>query len=380
MKKFLIFPLLAAFFMAACTTQNEKTDKMSPTISKSVFGNLPDGQQADLYTLTNAEGMTVKITNYGGIITHLTAQNKSGNWEDVVLGFDSLQSYLDGHPFFGALVGRYGNRIAKAQFELNGKTYSLLKNNGDNHLHGGKKGFDKVLWKTEEVLTETTAGLKLHYVSTDGEEGFPGNLDVTVTYTLDNDNALRIDYSATTDQSTIVNLTNHSYFNLTGLKRDILDHEVTINADSLVAVNENLIPKGPLEAVAGTPFDFRSARKIGERIDEESNEQIKNGGGYDHSWALNTSSENIPLAATALDPQSGRYMEVFTTEPGIQFYTGNFLDGSLTGKGATYTKRFGFCFETQHFPDSPNQPQFPTVTLNPGESYSTTTIYKFSTK
>jgi len=380
MKKFLIFPLLAAFFMAACTTQNEKTDKMSPTISKSVFGNLPDGQQADLYTLTNAEGMTVKITNYGGIITHLTAQDKSGNWEDVVLGFDSLQSYLDGHPFFGALVGRYGNRIAKAQFELNGKTYSLLKNNGENHLHGGKKGFDKVLWKTEEVLTETTAGLKLHYVSPDGEEGFPGNLDVTVTYTLDNDNALRIDYSATTDQSTIVNLTNHSYFNLTGLKRDILDHEITINADSLVAVNENLIPKGPLEAVAGTPFDFLSAHKIGERINDESNEQIKNGGGYDHSWALNASSEDIPLAATAHDLQSGRYMEVFTTEPGIQFYTGNFLDGSLTGKGATYTKRYGFCFETQHFPDSPNQSQFPTVTLNPGETYSTTTIYKFSTK
>lgn len=380
MKKILNFPLLALFLITACTTQNENSDKMIPTISKSIFGNLPDGQQADLYTLTNSEGMTVKITNYGGIITHLTAKDKSGNWEDVVLGFDSLQPYLDGHPFFGALVGRYGNRIAQAKFDLNGKTYTLAKNNGENHLHGGKKGFDKVLWKVEEIVTESTAGLKLHYVSPDGEEGYPGNLDVTVTYTLDNDNALRIDYSATTDQTTVVNLTNHSYFNLNGLKRDILDHEVTINADSLVAVNTNLIPKGPLEAVSGTPFDFLTAHKIGERINDESHEQIKNGGGYDHCWALKGGADEIPLAATARDPESGRFMEVFTTEPGVQLYTGNFLDGSLTGKGATYTKRFGFCFETQHYPDSPNQPQYPSVVLNPGETYSTTTIYKFSTK
>lgn len=380
MKKFLLFPLLAVLLMTACTSNSNKSEKMNPTISKSPFGTLPDGQQADLYTLTNSEGMTVKITNYGGIITHLTAQDKAGKWEDVVLGFDSLQTYLKGHPFFGALVGRYGNRIGDAKFELNGKTYELLKNNGPNHLHGGRKGFDKVIWKTEEILSDSTAGLKMHYLSKDGEEGYPGNLDVIVYYTLGNDNSLRIDYKATTDQSTIVNLTNHSYFNLTGLKRDILDHEVTINSDSLVAVNEKLIPKGPFEAVAGTPFDFLTPHKIGERIDDNSDEQIKNGGGYDHCWALKPGNGDLQLAATAKDPESGRFMEVFTTEPGVQFYTGNFLDGSLSGKGATYTKRFGFCFETQHHPDSPNQPQYPSVVLNPGETYSTTTVYKFSTK
>lgn len=373
-----IYLAFTALLLFACKNSNETTatSMNQPAITKSLFGTLPDGQQADLYTLTNSNGMTVKITNYGGIITHLTAPDKSGNWEDVVLGFDSLQPYLDGHPFFGALVGRYGNRIAKAEFELNGQKYSLLKNDGPNHLHGGGKGFDKVIWSVKEVLSDSTAGLELQYTSKDGEEGYPGNLDVTVTYTLQNDNALRIDYLATTDKTTIVNLTNHSYFNLSGLQNDILGHQVKIEADSLVAINETLIPKGALEPVKNTPFDFTTFQTIGARINDDSHEQIKNGGGYDHCWALRNTTGSLALAATAVDPVSGRQLEVYTTEPGVQFYTGNFLDGSLQGKGKTYTKRYGFCLETQHFPDSPNQPQYPSTVLQPGEQYSTTTIFK----
>ncbi len=373
---FLLTALVGLAIFSCSKTKNE--EKMISTISKEAFGQLPDGQQADLYTLTNANGMTVNITNYGGIITKLTAPDKNGQWADVVLGFDSLAPYLSGHPFFGALVGRYGNRIAKGKFKLNGQEYSLAINNGPNALHGGTKGFDKVIWKAIEIKQDSVVGLQLEYTSKDMEEGYPGNLTVKVVYTLDNENALTIDYTATTDKPTVVNLTNHSYFNLTGLKRDILDHEVTIASDSIVPVDTTLIPTGKLRAVEGTPFDFRKATKVGAGIDKIEDEQIKAGGGYDHCWVLKRSGDGLEKFATVKDPESGRVMEVFTTEPGVQFYTGNFLDGKLTGKGATYSKRFGLCLETEHYPDSPNQPQFPTTTLSPGETYKTTTKYKFS--
>ena len=375
---FLLTALVGLAIFSCSKTKNE--EKMISTISKEAFGQLPDGQQADLYTLTNANGMTVNITNYGGIITKLTAPDKNGEWADVVLGFDSLAPYLSGHPFFGALVGRYGNRIAKGKFKLNGQEYSLAINNGPNALHGGTKGFDKVIWKATEIKQDSVVGLQLEYTSKDMEEGYPGNLTVKVVYTLDNENALTIDYTASTDKPTVVNLTNHSYFNLTGLKRDILDHEVTIESDSIVPVDTTLIPTGKLRAVEGTPFDFRKVTKIGVGIDKTEDEQIKAGGGYDHCWVLKRSGDGLVQFATVKDPESGRVMEVFTTEPAVQFYTGNFLDGKLTGKGATYTKRFGLCLETEHYPDSPNQPQFPTTTLNPGETYKTTTKYKFSAK
>ena len=373
---FLLTALVGLAIFSCSKTKNE--EKMISTISKEAFGQLPDGQQADLYTLTNANGMTVNITNYGGIITKLTAPDKNGQWADVVLGFDSLAPYLSGHPFFGALVGRYGNRIAKGKFKLNGQEYSLAINNGPNALHGGTKGFDKVIWKATEIKQDSVVGLQLEYTSKDMEEGYPGNLTVKVVYTLDNENALTIDYTASTDKPTVLNLTNHSYFNLTGLKRDILDHEVTIASDSIVPVDTTLIPTGKLRAVEGTPFDFRKATKVGAGIDKVEDEQIKAGGGYDHCWVLKRSGDGLVQFATVKDPESGRVMEVFTTEPGVQFYTGNFLDGKLTGKGATFSKRFGLCLETEHYPDSPNQPQFPTTTLNPGETYKTTTKYKFS--
>jgi aldose 1-epimerase len=375
---FLLTALVGLAIFSCSKTKNE--EKMISTISKEAFGQLPDGQQADLYTLTNANGMTVNITNYGGIVTKLTAPDKNGQWADVVLGFDSLAPYLSGHPFFGALVGRYGNRIAKGKFKLNGQEYSLAINNGPNALHGGTKGFDKVIWKATEIKQDSVVGLQLEYTSKDMEEGYPGNLTVKVIYTLDNENALTIDYTANTDKPTVVNLTNHSYFNLTGLKRDILDHEVTIESDSIVPVDTTLIPTGKLRAVGGTPFDFRKPTKISAGINKTEDEQIKAGGGYDHCWVLKRSGDGLVQFATVHEPESGRVMEVFTTEPAVQFYTGNFLDGKLTGKGATYSKRFGLCLETEHYPDSPNQPQFPTTTLNPGDTYHTTTKYKFSAK
>ncbi|TLU99127.1 aldose epimerase family protein [Dyadobacter luticola] len=376
-------PFLLTALIGLCLFGCSKTktdEKMISTISKEVFGKLPDGQEADLYTLTNANGMTVNITNYGGIITKLTAPDKNGQWADVVLGFDSLPPYLKEHPFFGALVGRYGNRIAKGKFKLGGKDYTLAINNGPNALHGGLKGFDKQLWKATEVKKDSIVGLELEYVSKDMEEGYPGTLSVKVTYTLDNDNALTINYSATTDKETVVNLTNHSYFNLTGLKRDILDHEVTIESDSIVPVDTTLIPTGKLRAVEGTPFDFRKPTKVSAGINKTEDEQIKAGGGYDHCWVIKRSEPGLMKFATVKDPESGRVMEVFTTEPAVQFYTGNFLDGKLQGKGATYVKRFGLCLETEHYPDSPNHPQFPTTVLKPGETYQTTTKYQFSAK
>lgn len=382
-KRSLIFAALIGLGLMSCSkTKNENESKtMTSTISKEVFGEVSEGQKADLYTLTNANGMTVKITNYGGIITQLTAKDKAGKWEDVVLGFDSLPPYLGEHPFFGSLVGRYGNRIANGKFTLYGKTYNLPINNGPNSLHGGINGFNKKIWNATEIKKDSIVGLELTYTSKDGEEGYPGTLSVKVTYTLSNDNGLRIDYEATTDKNTVINLTNHSYFNLSALKNDILNHEVSIKSDSMVPVNATLIPTGKLRAVKGTPFDFNEPTVVGKRIDQIDDEQIKNGGGYDHCWVINRGADKeLMLFATVKDPESGRFMEVLTTEPAVQFYTGNFLDGSLKGKGATYTKRFGLCLETEHYPDSPNQPQFPSTELKPGETYKTSTEYRFSVK
>lgn len=356
----------------------------SMSITQEPFGKLADGTETILFTLRNAQGVTAKISNYGGIVTHLLVPDQQGTLEDVVLGYDSLAGYLKETPYFGAIVGRYGNRIAKGQFVLNGQTYKLAKNNGQNHLHGGLMGFDKVVWKAETSQTnDGSPVLTLTYTSKDMEEGYPGNLSTKVTYTLGQDNSLRIDYEATTDKATVVNLTNHSYFNLTGnTKRNVLDHEVTLNASKMVPVDASLIPTGQLLPVQNTPFDFTKSRKIGDAIDQTSDEQIKFGGGYDHCWVLNkpTTNDSLTYVAKVIEPASGRVMEVMTTEPGVQFYTGNFLDGSIVGKkGVAYQKRFGFCLETEHYPDSPNQPQFPSVVLQPGQTYTTTTIYKFST-
>lgn len=383
--------LLAVCLLQSCsdnsavvnaTEQTEvNSQPKSMSITKEPFGEISDGKTADLYSLTNSAGAVAKITNYGGIITSLTMPDKDGVYEDVVLGYDSLSDYLKDSPYFGALIGRYGNRIAKGKFVLDNKSYSLPVNNGPNSLHGGDNGFDKVLWDVSEIETDNAVGLKLLHESADGEQGYPGNLKVEVNYYLGNDNTFKITYKATTDQKTIVNLTQHSYFNLSGNTRtNILDHVLTINADRYLPVNESLIPLGKLESVSSTPFDFREPTAIGERINEE-NDQLKNGNGYDHCWVLNSSRSDLRLAAKLEDPISGRIMEVITSEPGLQFYSGNFLDGSLTGKYKTvYEKYAGLALETQHFPDSPNQPNFPSVILNPGEIYSTSTIYKFSVK
>lgn len=358
-----------------------KSQKASLAISQEDFGKLPTGESIQKYTMTNANGMVVSVINYGGIITHLEVPDKKGKIEDVVLGFDSLEGYLTPAPYFGALIGRYGNRIADGKFSLDGTQYTLAQNDGQNHLHGGNKGFDKVVWEITKITNAESIALQLHYLSEDMEEGYPGNLNTTVTYTLTNDNTLKVKYEATTDKKTVVNLTQHSYFNLSGdFSKGILDHEISINADTFLPVNETLIPTGEFKEVAGTPFDFKQAKTIGKQINEDT-EQLKRGLGYDHCWVLNSEAQGLSLAATAYDPESGRYMEVLTTEPGIQFYSGNFLDGTLKSKsGGTYAKRSGFCLETQHYPDSPNQEDFPSVVLNPDETYISETIFKFSVK
>jgi len=363
-----------------------------PGISRSDFGKTAEGEAVDLFVLKGAGGMEVAITNYGGIVTSIKAPDRDGKLGDVVLGFDKLEGYLAGHPFFGCITGRYANRIAQGMFTLDGKTYTLAKNNGENHLHGGRKGFDKFVWKAETATASDGPALRLSRVSPDGEESYPGNLSVTVTYTLGPDNALRIDYSATTDKPTVLNLTNHSYFNLAGQgEGDALGHEMQIFADRFTPVDAALIPTGELRSVEGTPLDFRKPHKIGERIDADD-EQIKRGGGYDHNFVINHpngKASNAPaksgrrptLAARVYEPASGRVLEVLTTEPGVQLYTGNFLDGTVTGKGGkTYKRRYGFCLETQHFPDSPNQPRFPSTVLRPGEKFESTTIYRFSVR
>lgn len=335
----------------------------------------PFGMTGDvfLFTLSNNKGMTVKITNYGATITSILVPDQKGKPGDVVLGFNTLQEYLTNHPYIGTIVGRYGNRIAKGRFVLNGKEYKLVVNNNENHLHGGTKGFDKVIWSGTEIKTSDTVGVRLSHLSNDGEEGYPGNLLSTVDYLLNNHNELTINYDAKTDHPTVINLTNHSYFNLNGEgSGDILGHEVMINADRYTAVSDSLIPTGELRAVKGSPLDFTVSQKIGARIGE-----VK--GGYDHNYVLNKTQNNLSLAAKVYEPNSGRIMEVLTTEPGLQFYTGNFLDGTFTGKsGKSYQKHAGLCLEAQHYPDSPNHPEFPTTVLNPGDTYRQVTIYRFS--
>ena len=355
------------------------TSAAAQGIEKKPYGRLADGTQVDIYVLTNANGVEAAITNYGGIVVSLKVPDRAGKFGDVVLGRGSLEEYVQSSPFFGCLVGRYGNRIAKGKFMLNGATYTLAVNNGPNHLHGGIRGFDKVIWQAKPTSTQAGPALELRYTSKDGEEGYPGTLAVTVTYTLTDANELRIDYAATTDKDTVVNLTNHSYFNLEGDGAvDVLSQELQINASRFTPVDENLIPLGELRPVLGTPFDFTRPHTIGERINADD-EQMRRGSGYDHNFVVDGAACQLRLAARAFSAKTGRMLEVLTTEPGVQFYTGNFLDGTLRGKtGALCGKRSGFCLETQHYPDSPNQPSFPSTVLKPGDKYQTTTIYRFS--
>lgn len=344
-------------------------------LQQQPYGASGGGGYADLFTLTNNQGVSVKLTNYGGIVTALYTPDRDGETGDIVLGFDTLEEYLEHSPFFGCLVGRFGNRIARAKFTLKGKEYELAANNGPNHLHGGKVGFDKVLWAAEPFSTPSSVGVKLSYTSADGEEGYPGNLAVTVVYTLTNENEFRLDYGATTDQATILNLTNHTYFNLAG-QGDILDHVMQLNADAFTPVDSTLIPIGEVRPVAGTPQDFRTPTAIGARI-EQAEEQLRVGKGYDQNFVVNGTPGELRRAALVSEPTRGRTLEVLTTQPGVQFYSGNMLK-PLTGKGGeAYDFRSGFCLETQHFPDSPNQPTFPSTVLEPGERYAETTVWKF---
>lgn len=340
-------------------------------ISRISFGATAAGQPVDLYVLTNSNGLIAKVITYGAILTELHVPDKAGRMADVVLGFDNLTQYLGKHPHFGATTGRFANRIAKGKFTLDGKQYTLATNNGPNHLHGGPKAFDKAMWRGEGFEAADGSGVRLNYLSPDGEENYPGNLSTTVIYTLTKNNELKIDYRATTDKATPVNLTNHSYFNLAGAgDGDILRHELMLNAERYTPVDETLIPMGEIATVKGTPLDFTKSTAIGARI-----VQVK--GGYDHNYVLNSSDGSLALAAIARESKSGRVMEVHTTQPGVQLYTANFLDGSLRGIGGTYGKHAGFCLETQHFPDSVNRPNFPSTILRPGETYRQTTVHRF---
>lgn len=361
--------------MAGARGEGEQAPGRRP-VSREPFGQLPDGRAVERFTITNANGLEIRAITYGGIITSIRVPDRAGTLGDVVLGFDTLDGYLTDHPFFGAIIGRYGNRIAKGQFTLNGRTYSLATNNGPNSLHGGNKGFDKVLWDAQPLPDGN--GVAFTRTSPDGEEGYPGNLKVRVTYTLTDKNELVVEYHATTDKATPVNLTQHSYFNLAGEgSGDILGHRLMLNADRYTPVDATLIPTGELAPVEGTPFDFRTPTTIGARIDQ-SNAQLKNGQGYDHNWVLTRKGPGLELAARVSEPKSGRTLEITTTEPGIQFYSGNFLDGKIKGKsGHVYAHRTGFCLETQHFPDSPNHPNFPSTILQPGREYSTKTVFRF---
>lgn len=357
--------------------------KSEPAVQKVSFGVTREGKPVNLYTLTNAHGMEVQAMTYGGIVVSLRVPDKNGKIADVVLGYDKLDGYLDKTPYFGAIVGRYGNRIANGSFTLDGVQYTLAKNDGPNTLHGGLKAFDKVVWDATSEQHNGSSAVVFTYTSKDGEEGFPGNLKVKVTYTLTDKNELDIDYEATTDKATPVNLTHHSYFNLAGEgSGDILQHELMLNADHFTPVDKNLIPTGELRPVRGTPFDFTRATAIGARIDQD-HEQLVLGRGYDHTFVINRkdNDKGPVLAARVREPRSGRIMEVYTTEPGIQLYTGNFLDGTITGKqGHVYKRRYAFCLETQHFPDSPNHPSFPSTILRPGQTFHSHTTYKFMTE
>ena len=365
--------------MALLTGCASLSQSSNGTIRKAPFGTMPDGTPVTIYTLRNASGMEARILNYGGIVQSLWVPDKNGSFGDVVLGYDSLDGYLTNSPYFGALIGRYGNRIARGQFTLNGVNYNLATNNGPNALHGGLKGFDKVVWEARPLRTPEGPALQLTYVSRDGEEGYPGTLNVTAVYTVTKDNALRLDYSATTDKDTIVNLTHHSYFNLAG-RGDILGHVVFINADQFTPVDSTLIPTGELRPVDGTPFDFRIPTAIGARIGQDD-EQLKFGNGYDHNWVISHPMGRLDLMARVTEPTTGRVLEVSSTEPGLQFYSGNFLDGTIVGKqGRVYQFRNAFVMEPQHYPDSPNHPNFPSTELKPGQVYHNVIIYRFLTE
>lgn len=377
LRQLLIVTSMATIFTAACNTAEEKTEPANAApeaqMKQEKWGTV-DGKDVYLYTLTNKSGATIKITNYGGIVTSWVTPDKNGKSTSIVLGFDSLSGYLAKPPYFGAIIGRYGNRIAKGSFKIDTTTYTLAKNNGVNHLHGGDKGFDKVVWHgLTKKSSPSSTSITLHYVSLDGEEGYPGNLKVDVTYTLTDENELSIEYSAETDKPTVVNLTNHSYFNLTGdPSKTILDHSLQVNADKYTPVDKGLIPTGELKEVKGTAFDFLQPHTIGERIAAVE-------GGYDHNFVLTRKEKGLELVATLSDSISGRKLEVFTEEPGLQFYSGNFLDGTIkTSNGTAINKYAALCLETQHFPDAPNQPAFPSTLLKPGEKYHTITKYKVS--
>ncbi|MFT3680234.1 MAG: aldose epimerase family protein [Ferruginibacter sp.] len=378
LKRLITGTVMVSAILVACNNAEQKNEASQAAIAKSEkvarqeWGEA-DGKKVYLYTLTNKNGEQVKISNYGGTVTAWTSADKHGNKSSIVLGFDSLSGYLAKPPFFGAVIGRYGNRIAKGSFKIDTAAYTLVKNNGENHLHGGNKGYDKVVWDAA-AAADSSASLVLTYLSKDGEEGYPGNLNVTVKYTLTDDNELLIDYTAKTDKPTIVNLTNHSYFNLTGdAAKNILDHTLQVNADKYTPVDKGLIPTGELKDVKGTPFDFSEPHKIGERIGKVE-------GGYDHNFVLSRKTKELELVATLADSVSGRSLQVYTTEPGLQFYSGNFLDGSIkTSDGKAINKYAALCLETQHFPDSPNKPAFPSTLLKPGEEYHTVTKYKITT-
>jgi len=349
------------------------------SVTRAPFGVTPGGDSVDLFTLTNPHGMEVRVMTYGGIIVSIKVPDRTGAFDDVVLGYDSLAGYLRSSPYFGAIVGRYGNRIAHGTFTIDGESYHLDTNNGPNALHGGVKGFDKVVWRAESIKHDSTVGVLLTHTSPDGDQGYPGTVQARVSYALTPDNKLIVSYHATTDKATPINLTQHSYFNLAGAgKGDILGHVMMINADRYTPVDSTLIPTGELAPVAGTPFDFRTPTAIGARIGQ-ADQQLKNGGGYDHNFVLNRNGDTLSLAARVLEPTTGRVLTVTTTQPGVQFYTGNFLDGTITGKGGhVYQRRYGFCLETQHFPDSPNHPTFPTTILRPGQEYQSQTVFRFS--
>lgn len=374
-----IFISILSFTNTTATQKKENRGKME--IKKESFGKTTDGQDVDVFTLANKNGMSVKILNYGGMVTQMLVPDKTGKIADVVLGYADMKGVLSDKSYFGVLVGRYANRIGKGKFSIDGHEYSLAQNNNGNHLHGGIKGFDKVIWKAEPIKKSKSVSLKLSYLSKDGEEGYPGNLSVTVIYTLTESNELQMEYTATTDKKTVINLTNHAYFSLAGAgDGDILKHEVIINADRFTPVDANLITTGELTNVKGTPMDFTKPTAIGAHINDNY-EQLKLGIGYDHNWVLNKKGNELSLAAKVFEPTTGRVLEVLTTEPGIQFYTGNFLDGSAIGKdGKVYKHRYGFCLEAQHFPDSPNKLKFPSVILEPGKIYHTKTIYRFSNR
>jgi aldose 1-epimerase len=371
MNKFSI--LWIALIALSCSIDKKKQGMDQARDSTGVKETSPT---LNVYTLANKNGLTMHVTNWGGRIMSLMVPDKKGILGDIVLGYDSAEQYLNGNPYFGALIGRVGNRIAKGKFSFEGKEYNLAINNGVNALHGGPRGFHNVYW--EAIPSISTNALELHYLSKDGEEGYPGNLDVKVTYTLTDKNELMIDYAATTDKTTIVNLTHHSFFNLAGDGvGDILKHEIMIPSDRFTPVDQGLIPTGELRKVDGTPFDFREPHAIGERIGNDD-DQLRAGKGYDHNWVLNKKGNDLSLAARVTEPVSGRVMEVWTTEPGLQFYSGNFLNGKDIGKGGKpYPFRGAFCLEAQHFPDSPNHPEFPSVVLRPGENYKQKTVYKF---